>query len=182
MAGTPIVSAHARVCEHIGEDTILEWRALGWTWAQIRHHLTKYANANGLDLAGKGMIGVAGLNRFLHQNPDRWERWEAATKLGAEYLVGQARRIVDKAPETQAGVAKAKARAEQRRWEAERLDVTQWGNRPAGPAINVSIGGLHLGALRALTGQPPALPAETEGEAEIIALPPTTAEGETASE
>jgi len=165
MGGTPIVSGHAELLELYGEEEIMEMRMAGGTWKSIRTEVTNWCMAqmgaeclDRLDVKKIGcrVIGDAGLQRFLHATDTgvgkkdgvRWRRWQECSRLAAEALVGEAREIVDTAPETNAGVTKAKMRAEQRRWEASKMDRDAYGEAPP-VNVTVNAGDLHLQALRA---------------------------------
>ena len=170
MAGSPIISGHAELLELYGEEGVMELRMAGGTWRSIREVVTNWAMAtmgaeclDRLDVKKIGcrVIGDAGLQRFLHADDSgagrkdgrRWLRWQECTRMAAEALVGEAREIVDAAPETNAGVSKAKARAEQRRWEASKLDREQYGEAPP-VSLTLNTGDLHLQALRQFRAVP----------------------------
>lgn len=128
----------------------MEWRCGGDTWHRICGKASDVARADGMDaeLKGKPQVTNAALSRFLHVTEDRWKRWLECAAFGAEALVGEARELIDKADaSSNSAVSKSRAQAEQRRWEAGKIDRTAWGDAPA-VALTLNVNDLHLTALR----------------------------------
>jgi len=82
-------------------------------------------------------------------NPEEKEMLAEARKLRAVHYMDEALQIIDNAPETQAGVNKAKLRAEQRRHLAALDDPERYSPKPE-TSVQVNVVGLHLDALRLL--------------------------------
>lgn len=70
-----------------------------------------------------------------------------ARARGADALADEALDIVDNAPATREGIQLAIARAAQRKWQAEKQNPAEYG-QSKGPSVTISIGSLHLDALR----------------------------------
>jgi hypothetical protein len=118
------------------------------------------------------------LNTF---SEDAKQRIAAARIAGAHALAEEAKEIVDDAEVSREGISHAKLRADTRFWIAERWNRDELGGAK-GAQINVSIGQLHLDALRTRAARPPVtatVPAPTAiVDAEVLELP---AESESAA-
>lgn len=83
----------------------------------------------------------------------RREKWELAMKLSASTHAELAGEVLEKLAAkgviTNADVNLAKARSEYRRWLAGKRDPEAFGDKQEQVQVNVSIGQLHLDALRA---------------------------------
>lgn len=68
---------------------------------------------------------------------------------GAHAKVEEAQQIIDTAPLDRDGIAKAREQASIRLWQAERANKSAYGgNKPGDVNVNVSLGQLHIDALR----------------------------------
>lgn len=127
-----------------GEDAILEQIASGVT-------LTK--------IAKEGNASYQNLLLWFQRQPARHEKYKQARVRSAGALADQAMDVVDDAdiskPETaNAAIRKAEKQAEIRKWRAGLANRAEYGNQEAGN-LNVTIGALHLNALRKLGGPQP---------------------------
>lgn len=78
-----------------------------------------------------------------------WDGWlTRARARGAHAIVEGALKDLEETPPTRDDIAKAKAVTDTRLWTAERWNREEFGQRQQG-GINISIGQLHLDALRA---------------------------------
>jgi hypothetical protein len=85
---------------------------------------------------------------WINQTEERKEAVLRARKLKAEKLAEDALDIADNADESSnGGVNKARLQVDTRKWMASKLDPDQYGDKQ-GPAVNISIGDLHLTALK----------------------------------
>jgi hypothetical protein len=88
------------------------------------------------------------LSLWINQTEERKEAVLRARKLKAEKLAEEALDIADQADETSVGgVNKARLQVETRKWMASKLDPADYGDK-SGPQVNISIGDLHLQALK----------------------------------
>lgn len=88
------------------------------------------------------------LSFWINQTEERKEAVLRARKLKAEKLAEDALEIADTVDETSvAGVNKARLQVETRKWMASKLDPEGYGETK-GPQVNISIGDLHLQALK----------------------------------
>lgn len=106
----------------------------------------------------------------------RQEKWHEAMRLSAEAKAEEGEDILDavagKVGLTQADVSAAVARAKYKQWLAERRDPDTFGGKQDQVQVNVSIGALHLDALRR-RGVTRELPMPTL-EAEVVGEEPET--------
>jgi terminase small subunit-like protein len=164
MPGTPkLEKLYADIEEQGGLDSVFDALADG---ALVRELAAKFG-------VSRGWFGWA-----LKRTPELRKRWEEAIAARANAMAEDAIDIADNAPETPAGVQKAKLRAELRQWLAA-TDNARY-RRAQAPLVHVTIGELHLDALRLRPPNmaPPALPTE----ARPTALPPAEAEYEVVEE
>lgn len=82
----------------------------------------------------------------LYNDPSVKERILEARKARAETWSEEALEIADGVPEEPNAIQKAKLRVETRKWMASVNDPDRFGQKQA--QVNISIGGLHLDALR----------------------------------
>lgn len=88
------------------------------------------------------------LSFWINQTEERKEAVLRARKLKAEKLAEEALDIADQADETSVGgVNKARLQVETRKWMASKLNPEDYGEK-SGPQVNISIGDLHLQALK----------------------------------
>ena len=100
------------------------------------------------------------LYEWLHKDPERYERYQDARKIGAHAMVDEALEIVDSADALSIGVDRERAKT--RMWLAERANKKDFG-KEAGVQVTLSIGDLHLQALRQLPD-----PTVVDAEFEVI--------------
>ncbi len=93
--------------------------------------------------------------RLLHEDRDRHEAVREARKAAADALVEEAMEIVDNANPVRDELQKAKLRADLRVWLASKFNREQYSDKQRAP-VEVSIGELHLAALRAAMPPPAA--------------------------
>lgn len=127
--------------DHTILDFLCDWTAGGRTLTKLARELS-----NALDLE----IGVEQLTRWLYRTHDRADvvaRLAEAREQGAHAMVGHAlddaEGITDK---DQASVIRV--RNDARFWTATRFNRRELGEQKAGVQINLSVGSLHLDAMR----------------------------------
>lgn len=89
--------------------------------------------------------------RWIHHGGEERERaWEEAKEIAAHCHVEDSGEILDDAQHvtTSAEASMAKARAEHRKWLAGVFNREDYGEKKEEVGVNVSIGALHLDALR----------------------------------
>lgn len=177
MAGRPKTrKAIAALAPH--EDEIFEHLADGSKVQLIAEH---YSELTGVPIS-RGLVYA-----FFHSTPEREEKFKQARKISAGVLVEQSEDILERAAlerdlsTAQASIAKE--RSSTKRWIASRVDRETFGDQQPGVEVNVSIGQLHLEALRKANAEDHErrLAAEPEHdqiqEAEVLAvLPAETSE------
>lgn len=88
------------------------------------------------------------LSFWINQTEERKEAVLRAKKFKAEKLAEEALEIADQADEaSNGGVNKARLQVDVRKWMAAKLDPDEYGDKQ-GPQVNISIGDLHLQALK----------------------------------
>jgi hypothetical protein len=88
------------------------------------------------------------LSFWINQTEERKEAVLRARKLKAEKLVEDALDIADSADECSVGgINKARLQVETRKWMASKLNPDDYGDK-SGPLVNISVGDLHLQALK----------------------------------
>lgn len=92
-----------------------------------------------------------------------------ARTRGASALVDEALVIVDEVQDSNEELTRARNRANQRNWMAERADRKAFGRQPDGANVTISFGDLHLQALQSLP-IPQALPHGETVEAEGVTV------------
>jgi len=91
------------------------------------------------------------LAHLLHNDPERSSQVKRAQIEGASALVDEGLHLVDSAPVDRDSVNKANMQAQLRLKVAGFIDRQQWGEKPAGVSVNVSVASLHVDALRQRT-------------------------------
>lgn len=132
-----------RAHEEIGDEAM----PLDYAEAWIASGKTILALAEELTRATGEQIMRERLTRYLHEQENADSRLSRARARGAHAMVEDALTIADTPMETREEIAQAKLRTDVRTWIAERWNREELGARN-GPQINVSIGALHLDALR----------------------------------
>ena len=93
------------------------------------------------------------LSFWINQTEDRKNAVLAARKLKAEKLAEDALDIADTADESSAtAVNKARLQVDTRKWMASKLDPENFGEKQ-GPQVNISIGDMHLQALKQINAE-----------------------------
>lgn len=132
-----------RAHEEIGDDaTPLDYAVL---W--VENGKTILALAEDLTRTMQTTIDRPQLSHYLNQQEEGETRLSAARARGAHALVEDAIAIADKPMDTKEEIAQAKLRTDVRTWIAERWNREELGTRN-GPQINISVGNLHMDALR----------------------------------
>ena len=93
--------------------------------------------------------------KYLHLTDERWARYEAAKKLSASALAGEAIDIADASDGALLPhqVTAAKLRVDTRKWAAAMLNREEFGEKQPQVSVQIgSVGELHLGALLAHGG------------------------------
>lgn len=120
------------------------------------------------EIAAKFGVSRHWFTRVARSDPERAKLWDEAMKARGDAMAEEAVQIADDADEkSPGGVQKAKLRAELRQWLAA-VDNARY-RRAQGPQVSVTIGRLHIDALRwreLPPAQQQALPAEIVIEAE----------------
>jgi hypothetical protein len=134
MAGTPIKRAlFAKIEQHGGIEFVCAHIAEGMTIGRLAEYLE----------CSRPLLSL-----WINQTEERKEAVLRARKLKAEKLAEDALEIADNADESSnGGVNKARLQVDTRKWMASKLDPDQYGDKQ-GPAVNISIGDLHLTALK----------------------------------
>jgi hypothetical protein len=134
MAGTPIKRAlFAKIEQHGGIEFVCAHIAEGMTIGRLAEYLE----------CSRPLLSL-----WINQTEERKEAVLRARKLKAEKLAEDALDIADNADESSnGGVNKARLQVDTRKWMASKLDPDQYGDKQ-GPAVNISIGDLHLTALK----------------------------------
>ena len=93
------------------------------------------------------------LSFWINQTEERKEAVLKARKLKAEKLAEDALDIADMADESSAtAVNKARLQVDTRKWMASKLDPDNFGDKQ-GPQVNISIGDMHLQALKQINAE-----------------------------
>lgn len=93
------------------------------------------------------------LSFWINQTEERKEAVLKARKLKAEKLAEDALDIADMADESSAtAVNKARLQVDTRKWMASKLDPDNFGDKQ-GPQVNISIGDMHLQALKQVNAE-----------------------------
>lgn len=133
--------ASGEPCEHTALDFACAWIENAGTMASLAHEMSRVC---GFDLVG-GQVATY----LRHQFPSESEsRLALARAHSAHALSDEAREIVDAPASEQVDVSRAASRARVRHWTAERYNRRDLGSQVA-PSVTISIGSLHLDALRA---------------------------------
>jgi transposase-like protein len=111
-------------------------------------------------------VSRALLYKWRDRDAERIRGWEQAVKGSADARVEQASEILDECePENPSVVALARARSDDRKWLASKLNREKYGEA-SGPAVTINVGSLHLDALRQMGALRPMVevPQLTSGE------------------
>lgn len=141
MAGRPFLrKVNARIEELGGDDWFFSMVGEGTPLREIAEEVG----------CSRGYLYV-----WLDQRPTKEERrarYRAARRRSAEALEEEGREVLDDLAGdrgvSSAEVSLARSRANYRQWQAKVRDREQYGDRP-GVEVNLSVGDLHLGALKA---------------------------------
>lgn len=147
MAARPITrAAHAKIRKAGGEAWVFEEVAGGRTLKDIAQELG---------------ISRQILSTWCNR-PERRDALSRARQEAAGALMDEALAITDSADEDPNVLQKARQQTDLRKWLAARLAPQQWGD--SGPGVQVSIGQLHLDALRQPQRPATDITPESEGD------------------
>jgi len=139
-------------------EYVADWISDGGSLSSLARDM----KANGCEYASQSL-----LSRVVHSLDGAVGLLAAARKTGAASLVDQAQEILENCGADKDEIALAKAQADIRLWQAERLDKTHWGiNDGKGINVNVNVGDLHLEALMQRNAMRKELPPAPIPEAE----------------
>jgi len=93
---------------------------------------------------GRG-IGTQVFYTWLHETPERWERWQATKRMIAQLLADEA--YTESREATVADVPVRRLRVDTNKWLAEQYNRAEFGRGPA-VAVQVNVGSSWLEALR----------------------------------
>lgn len=182
MAGRPkkramVMALERRTREHFDleegktvVDYVVDWVESGRSILALAGEISE---DEGLDIT-RSMLST-----YVNSQPGGEERLRTARVAEApRAMVEEARQIIDDADTSdREKLQKAKMRADVRLWQAERVGKEEFGQAKQGIQVNVSVGGLHMDALRHRTTatitidaeeEQLALPAGDEVEAELL--------------
>jgi hypothetical protein len=159
MAGRPIYRASVKLVEQMGgEEFVLEAVMSGASTSSV---------ARLCDIS-RGM-----LYEWLHKDAERWQRYQEAREIGAFALADEALEIADTA--TSETVAVDRERVRVRQWLAERANKQEFG-KDAGVQVNLTVGDLHLTAVKSAPGRPAIAAPVEDAEFEVVRETPTVEE------
>jgi hypothetical protein len=139
---------------------------LDYVCARIESGTTTKAIAAELETTVKFPVDYAMLMRHLRAEHGEAtdERVDEARVRASHLLVEHALELVDAPADTMFQVSKAASQARQRNWMAERYNATRYGSQK-GVSVSISVGSLHLDALRALPARATAIVTPTAQQA-----------------
>jgi hypothetical protein len=168
---------------HGGEETLLSQLRSGRNCVLLTRDIRAALEAAGADLS---TIACSDDSVRLLLKKFDLGKYQAALKEGATALMDETLVIADDVAESKDAVAKAKLRIDVRTNLASKLDRATWGDTPAGPAVQITLGNQFLAAVLKPNALPPppakALPptvdadVEEESEATTAAYARTDAE------
>lgn len=139
MAGRSVTRKAYNALDKFGEEKVFA--------LYLEHRSVERMLANIEPDVGPVSVGI--FYRWLHADKTgvRWDHWQANKKIFGSSLVEEALDIVDEADD--GSVQAARLRAEQRRWQAERMNRDEYGKPETGTTVNVvSLGHDYLEALK----------------------------------
>lgn len=95
-------------------------------------------------------VNLRALYKWLHEDPERWARWQKAKEFRAEAMAEGTLDIAEDAPETAEGVRKAELRVKVRQWLAACNFPERYGKQAK---VEISVNQLHLEALREINAE-----------------------------
>lgn len=125
-----------------GEDGVLDRVRAGETLKDIADHVSRKSGTR---------IAASILGSWMNATPERKAALVQARKDSAPALVETAMSLLDEADHDREAIAKAKAQADIRTWLASKYDRQTFGNDAAQVNVQVSLGDMHLDALRQRT-------------------------------
>lgn len=131
MAGRPKLRAFEEAIETLG--------GIEWVAEQIAIGRTRKSIADSLD------VSPSMIYRWIRANDEYKTIVREAERICADYLMDEAKEILDNASNRESNIAQARAKFRERM--AERLDREKYGT-PKEAAVNISIGEMYLHALR----------------------------------
>lgn len=150
---------------HSTLDYVADWIESGNTLKELSAELTVEL---GHEVTYARLMAVL---RETHGADGTDQRLSASRARASHSLAETALELVDASAETQVDVSRAASRAKTRQWMAERYNPREYGQQK-GVSVSLSIGSLHLDALRAVspivTGSAQhALPSPAHNSAEL---------------
>ena len=147
MAGQPITRRHIKALDDFGEEAILEMVLDGATVRSLIQTLG---------------VGMRAWYKWMDLEPDRRGRFELARELRAEALDQESMEDIEACPADRDHIQLTKLKVEQRRHIASVIDK----GRRAKPEtqVNLSVGSLHLSALKENMESERLLPETVESE------------------
>lgn len=146
MAGRPKLKKLAQHIESLGGDhIIMDQIAAGEKMKHIAGSLRGFLPGDA-DYPSKSEI-----YRWIHLSEDREDAWQEARRISAHTVVDNIDELLEDAQETVVTSAEAsivKKRAEHAKWLAGVYNRHAYGEEKEQANVNVSIGELHLDALR----------------------------------
>ena len=138
MPGQPMKRAAFKKLDELGIEMVAQLVASGWS-------VKKLCEAEGLSSSYffYGWIKKCGYRPKLDE----------ARKMRAEILAEGAVEIADEVEPRRGAVSKAKLQIDARKWMAARLDPDRFSSNTNGPAVQVTIGELHLAALKSVNAR-----------------------------
>lgn len=139
-----MIAELTRLAGEADEGTTPEDIVLG----QVAAGLTLRAIAKDISAAAGLYISPETLTLWINRTPELKTKLAAARKAGAPSMVEHAAELLEEVDTDRDAIAKAKAIAEQRNWMASKYDRQTFGNDAAQVNVQLSLGDMHLDALR----------------------------------
>jgi hypothetical protein len=131
MAGQPIIRGHLKTLEDVGEEAIINMVLEGETVRSIIQTLG---------------VGMRGWYKWMDLEEGRRDRFDLARQMRAEALDQEGLDLVDNCDPDRDEIQLTKLRVEQRRHIASVIDRSR--REKPETQVNLSIGSLHLSALK----------------------------------
>jgi hypothetical protein len=147
MAGRPKEQRFRAALERLAERE--EMPPLDWVVAQLESGTSVRKMGDALREEAKEECSPQWIYTLLHGlAPDAKERVREARRVGATALADQALEIADRPAATTAEVQQNRLAVDTRRWIASSFDRATFGDSPPKVEVALSLGELHLSALR----------------------------------
>jgi len=135
VTGQPKLTALASSIEEAGGDDVIFDRIADGAYLTV--------------VAEEWDVSSQLLRKWIRLTPERAKLYEIAKRHSADALVEDAGKTLDTASTVSSQhIAKARAKAGFKQWLASKRDREQYGDEQAQVNLNLSLGGLHLDALR----------------------------------